>query len=198
MCINSAASKGDYIEGMSSRHTVPDPSQPAEPLAAFSQCHAGILSQLQAFAELPALQAAAAQARNVAENTLALFKDAVYAHHADEESELFPAVVRSAAKGEEADRARAMVQRLTAEHRTIELLWKKMEPAVKATAKGKPTDLDLDAVETLVRTYLAHARFEEQEFLPLAQAVLSRNNNHMAALDVSLHLRHAPPVVGHI
>ena len=102
------------------------------------------------------MQAAAVQSRNVAENTLALFKDAVYAHPADEESELFPAVVRSAAKGEEADRARAMVLRLTAEHRTIELRWKKMEPAVKTTAKGKPTDLDLDAVGALVRTYLAH------------------------------------------
>ena len=189
---------GGYIEGMRSSHTIQDTSHPAEPLTAFSQCHAGIVSQLQAFAELPALQVAAAQARNVARDTLALFKDAVYAHHADEENELFPAVVRSAAKGEEAGRARAMVQRLTVEHRAIELLWKKMEPAVKATANGKSTDLDLDAVEALVRAYLAHARFEEQEFLPLAQAVLSRNSNHMAALDVSLHLRHAPPVVGHI
>lgn len=198
MCINCAAGKGGYIEGMSSRPIVQDTRPPAEPLVAFSQCHAGILSQLEAFSELPALQATAAQARSVAQTTLTLFKSAVYEHHADEECELFPSVVRSAAKGEEADRARAMVQRLTAEHRAIESLWKKLEPAVKATAKGKPTHLNRAAVEELVGAYLAHARFEEQAFLPLAQAVLSRNHNHLAALDMALHLRHAPPVVGHI
>ena len=183
---------------MSSHSTIQDRSLADQPLAAFSQCHAGIVSRLQAFAQLPALQAAAAQARSVAENTLALFRDAVYEHHADEESELFPSVLRSAAKGEERERVRAMVQRLSAEHRAIEACWKKLEPAVKATAKGHATDLDLNAVEDLVAAYLAHAGFEEQEFLPLAQAILSRNQNHMEALDVSLHLRHAPPVVGHI
>lgn len=61
------------------------------PLAGFSQCHLGILSQLQAFEQLPALQAAAAQACTVAHHTLDLFRFAVDGHHADEENELFPA-----------------------------------------------------------------------------------------------------------
>ena len=47
----------------------------------------------------------------------------------------------------------------------------------------------------LVSTYANHARFEEQVFLPLAHSILSRNGNHMAALGVSLHLRHAMPAV---
>jgi len=38
--------------------------------------------------------------------------------------------------------------------------------------------------------YRAHAWFEEQEFLPLSQTILSRNPNHMAALGLSLHMRH--------
>lgn len=42
------------------------------PLADFSRCHLGILSQLKAFAELPALQAAAERSRKVAANMLAL------------------------------------------------------------------------------------------------------------------------------
>ena len=42
------------------------------PLAGFFHCHAGIISQLQVFAELPALQAAAAQSRKVATDTLAI------------------------------------------------------------------------------------------------------------------------------
>jgi hypothetical protein len=43
-----------------------------------------------------------------------------------------------------------------------------------------------------VRLYGEHARFEEEMFLPLADRILSRNENHMAALDIALHLRHAP------
>lgn len=170
----------------------------AMPLAGFSQCHFGIASQLQAFTELPALLAAAVQARNVASHTLSLFKYAVASHHADEENELFPAVLRSAAKGEEAEKVRVMIKRLVAEHRKIESIWKDLEPAVKAVAKNQPADLDLQAVEALVQTYLKHARFEEEEFLPLAEAILGRNGNHMAALGLSLHLKHAPMVVGHV
>ena len=142
-------------------------------LAGLSHCHGGIISQLQAFAELPSV---AAQSRKAATNTLALFQFAVYGHHADEENELFPAVLRSAAEGEEAERIHAMVQRLTAEHREIESCWEKLEPAVKAAANAEPGDLDLDlkAVEDLVQRYMAHALFEEQQFLPIAQAILSR------------------------
>ena len=174
------------------------PSNLEVPLAGFSQCHLGILSQLQAFAELPALQAAAAQSRNVAVSTLALFKNVMYGHHADEESELFPAVLRSATPGAEADQVKALTQRLIAEHREIEALWKKLEPAVKAAAQVRPANLELAAVEELVQAYRAHANFEEQQFLLLAEAILARNSNHMAALGLALHLRHAPQVAGHI
>jgi hypothetical protein len=69
---------------------------------------------------------------------------------------------------------------------------------VKAAAKAKPGELDLVAVEELVQAFLAHANFEEQQFLPLAETILSRNGNHMAALGLSLHMRHAPLVVGYV
>ncbi len=52
--------------------------------------------------------------------------------------------------------------------------------------------------EQLVRLYKAHVRFEEDEFLPLCETILGRNSNHMVVLGLSLHLRHAPPVAGHI
>ena len=162
------------------------------PLAGFFHCHAGIISQLQVFAELPALQAAAAQSRKVATDTLAVFKFAVYGHHADEESELFPAVLRSAAEGEEAERIHAMVQRLTAEHREIESCWEKLEPVVKAAANAEPGDLDLKAVEDLVQRYMAHALSEEQQFLPMAEAILARNGKPAAAPDPGASLAACP------
>lgn len=154
------------------------------PLASLFHCHASIILQLQAFEELPALRTAAAQSLKVAANTLAMFKFAVYGHHADEESELFPAVLRNAAKGQEAERIQAMVQRLTAEHRDIESRWKSLEPMVNAAAKAEPSDLDLKAVQDLVQRYMAHALFEEHQFLPIAEAILARTSNPMAALGI--------------
>jgi hypothetical protein len=47
-------------------------------------------------------------------------------------------------------------------------------------------------VARLVELYLEHAQLEEEVFLPLADAILTRNSNHMAALDIALHLRPRP------
>ncbi|NLD53165.1 MAG: hemerythrin domain-containing protein [Burkholderiaceae bacterium] len=168
------------------------------PLGEFSHCHEGILSRLEAFADLPALIAAAARARERASEALFLFEDIVIEHHADEESELFPAVLRWAEPGEELDGVRSMIRRLTAEHRSIEKLWQKYRPAVEAAARGKAADLPKDAASELVSAYVAHATFEEEVFLPLARDILSRDDAHMAALGLSLHLRHAPRIPGYI
>ena len=169
-----------------------------EPLNNFSQCHVGILTQLEALAGLPALVAAAEKARTVAAGTLALFQHAVLVHHAEEEDELFPAVVRSASEGSERDRVKALVERLTSEHRTLEALWRRVEPSVQAAARGKPAEIDAAVIDELTRAYAGHARFEEQHFLPLAHTILARDGNHMAALGLSLHMRHVPAPAGYI
>lgn len=183
---------------MNIRPLTPEQVDVDAPLGAFSQCHAGILSQLEAMRALPELVAAAARARSVAAGTVALFKDGVFQHHAEEEAELFPAVLRSASPGDEHERVQAMVARLTAEHRTLEALWKRLEPAMAATARGKPVDMDIAVLDELVRSYGEHARFEEQQFLPMADAILGRDGNHMSALGLSLHMRHASVPVGYI
>ncbi len=168
------------------------------PLLNFSNCHAGIISHLKTFGELPALLEPAARARKIAEETLGFFRDAVYEHHSEEEKELFPAVLASAVKGEERDRVQIMVTQLTAEHRVVEAAWSKLEPELKKVAKGHASELNVAGVEHLVRSYLAHAAFEEAHFLPLAHTILARNGNHMEALGLSLHMRHAPKFIAHI
>ena len=50
----------------------------------------------------------------------------------------------------------------------------------------------------MVQRYQAHAQLEEQAFLPLAQTILGRNDNHMAALGLTLHMRHVPHFAAHI
>ena len=183
---------------MTANAPLQQPVDLAAPLTGFSQCHAGIVTQLHALAGLPGLVEAAARAREVAAGTLALFKGAVLEHHAEEESELFPAVLRSAVAGEERDRVRSMIDRLTYEHRALESLWKTLQPAVNAAARGRPAQLDAAVATELVQRYLEHAHFEEQSFLPLAETILGRNGDHMAALGLSLHMRHAPQPVGYI
>ena len=178
------------------QHPVSEPSD--APLLNFSNCHVGILSHLKSFGELPALLEPAARARKIAEETLVFFHDAVFEHHAEEERELFPAVLASAVKGEELDRIKVMVDQLTAEHRVIEAAWARLEPELKKVAKGHASELNSAGVEHLVRSYQAHAAFEEAQFLPLAHTILGRNSNHMAALGMSLHIRHAHIPVGYI
>lgn len=168
------------------------------PLTNFTHCHEGIVSHLDHLGELPALLAPAARARQVAADTVAFFRAAVYEHHAEEERELFPAVLQSAHKGEERERVKRLTDQLTREHRDIEARWAQLEPLLKKLAKGQPAEVEGEAITQLVRLYKAHAKFEEDEFLPLSETILGRNSNHMAALGLSLHLRHAPPVVGHI
>lgn len=165
---------------------------PDTPIEDFSQCHAGIFKKLDQLGELPALLAPAARAREVAETSLEFFREAIFEHHLDEERELFPPVVAHAEKGAEFDKVQFMVARLTIEHRDMETIWKRLESGLKAVAKGRESDINVADIELLVTRYRAHAQFEEAEFLPLAQVILSRNANHLAALGMSLHMRHAP------
>lgn len=174
---------------MSGTPAAPD----SAPIQGFAQCHVGIVQHLEELARLPALLEPARQARQIADETLKFFRSVVFEHHAEEERELFPAVLASAHKGEERDQVQLIVDRLTQEHRQIEGVWSDLERALKRVAKGGDADLDGAAVAALVRDYLGHARYEEGVFLPLSQEILGRNSNHMAALGVSLHLRHAVP-----
>jgi hemerythrin-like domain-containing protein len=168
------------------------------PLTNFTDCHVGILRRLNALDELPALLEPAARAREIAEQSLEFFREAIFEHHLEEERELFPAVLASATPGEEHQRAKAMTERLTQEHRMIEALWKSLEGGLKRVAKGHSTDLDTADLQRLVSEYTRHARYEETEFLPLSEQILSRNSNHMAALGLSLHMRHVKPVNAYI
>jgi hemerythrin-like domain-containing protein len=80
----------------------------------------------------------------------------------------------------------------------LEKLWASLASGLRKVAKGQDTALDVLALQAMVQRYQAHAQLEEQAFLPLAQTVLGRNGNHMAALGLSLHMRHVPEFAAHI
>ena len=168
------------------------------PISHFTHCHVGILAQLSRLNDLPALLAPAALARKTAEQSISFFGKGMYNHHQEEEKELFPAVCSSAQPGAERLRAENLVEQLTAGHRELEALWERVAPGLKKVAKGEDAQLDEAALSRLVQHYREHALLEEYEFLPLAETILGRNSNHMAALGLSLHMRHVPHFAAHI
>jgi hypothetical protein len=177
--------------------STPFPVPPAplhEPVERFRGCHGHIVGGLERLRGLPSLAEALRQARATAADTLVLFEQQVLPHHGDEEKELFVAVARSAAPGAERALVDDLVGQLVRQHRAVERMWAGLRPAVQSVAAGKahPAPDFEQAVAALVDTYLEHTRLEELVFLPLADAILARDPNHMAALDVSLHIRHAP------
>lgn len=166
------------------------------PLQQFTQCHAGIRQRLDTLDELPGLIEAAARARRLAAEALDFFRRTMPSHHEDEERELFPAVRAAAAGADEAAYVEAIAQRLVREHRHLESLWATIEPALKAMARGHDAALDPGAAHAMAAAYRAHADYEEQVYLPLAQRILGRHGDgEMAALAVSLHMRHVMPQV---
>mgnify|MGYP002130841442 CR=1 FL=1 len=84
------------------------------------------------------------------------------------------------------------LDRLVREHRHLESVWAKLQPQLESIAHGGAGDVDVEAIRMLVTNYQAHARYEEDVFLPLAKAVLSRQGEHMAALGLRIHMRHTP------
>jgi hemerythrin-like domain-containing protein len=168
------------------------------PLTNFNHCHIGILHQMDRLSELPALLGPAMLAQKIATQAVDFFHRGMLAHHQEEERELFPAVQHSANIGEERLKVDQLIEHLVQEHRALEQLWEGLEPALKKVAKGQEAHLDTARLQTLVARYSAHAESEERVFLPLAEKILGRNSNHMAALGLSLHMRHAPRILSHI
>jgi len=162
----------------------------AAPLQDFSTCHAGFVTVLEAAIGLPDMIVTAARSRACAADMLKMFHNSLLAHHDDEERDLFPAVLRVAEPGEEAERARIMVTQLVREHREIAHVWKQLEPAVQAVANGYLPQLDSALLQELVERFNAHVRLEEDEFLPFAQQVLAREAADLAMLGLTLHRRH--------
>ena len=159
-------------------------------LAGFSECHHDFVAQLHSALYLPELVEAAAKARVMANDLLKMFREGVMTHHSEEEQELFPAVLRAAKPGAEFDEVRALVDQLVREHRDMEARWAQLQPAVQAVARGEIPAVDAAQIQDLVQHFFAHAHLEEEHFLPLAQKILERHSESMAALGRALHQRH--------
>lgn len=166
-----------------------------EPLSSFRDSHGGILKNLTRLNDLCQLVKRPGMESAVEDSALAIwrfFREVLMVHHEEEEEELFSAVLR-VGDLDPATRETlvAAVERLTREHREVESEWAAIEPQVRKLSRGKLSILDVDRVAALVRKYEAHARYEEDEFLPLSERVLSQHSEDLGKLGRALHSRHS-------
>lgn len=145
------------------------------PLEMLAACHGRIEKQCATLRRLPphlAAHGADADARAAALAVLRYFDDAALKHHADEEVDLFPALIESMA-GSDAVCIHELTRRLAGEHRQLEAAWRCLRPALEGIAAGTAQGLDGEAVEAYASLYESHMALEEQELLPMAARLLS-------------------------
>ena len=144
------------------------------PLAMLSACHGRIEQQCATLRRLVthvAVHGTDAAAREAAAGVMRYFDSAAVNHHADEERDLFPALMEAMA-GSDAVCLRELTAGLAAEHRQLEAHWRRVRDALAALAAGAAASLVVDDVEALVSLYEQHIAREEAELLPMAARLL--------------------------
>ena len=171
----------------------PLPARPAigvdSPLARLSACHARIARRCTGLRRLSAqlsARAADARARTVAAGLLHFFDSAVANHHADEEQHLFPALIESMA-GSDAVCLRELVAGLTADHRQLEALWRRVRPGLARIATAESSALACACVEALANACERHIEREERELLPMAARLI--DEGELARMGRAMHAR---------
>lgn len=145
------------------------------PLEMLSACHSRVERQCATLRRLVphlAAQGADEQARAAAANVMRYFDISAKHHHADEEEDLFPALIESMAASD-AVCLRGLIEGLKADHRALEAAWRRLRLVLERIAAGGPAPLAADDVEALAGLYDRHIAREESELLPMAARLLS-------------------------
>ncbi len=157
---------------------IPGFSSPAAgfevPLEMLAACHLRIQRQcatLQRLARHLASRSGDDEARSAAAGVMRYFDTAARDHHADEEVDLFPALIESMA-GSDAVCLRALTGALESDHREIESRWRRLRAVLERLVAGEPALLDADQVADFAARYDAHIAREEAELLPMAARLL--------------------------
>lgn len=144
------------------------------PLEMISACHHRVEKQCATLRRLVphlAQHGADADARSAATAVMRYFDTAAKDHHADEETDLFPALIESMA-GSDAVCIRGLIDALTLDHRALESRWQRLRVMLQSIAAGDPVHLDSAYVESFIRLYERHIAREEAELLPMASRLL--------------------------
>ncbi len=163
------------------------------PLEMLMACHQRIHKQCATLRRLvPHLEAhgSDARAREAAMQVLRYFETAAPHHHADEEQDLFPALLESMA-GSDAVCLRELIDGLCAQHRELDARWRVLRPVLDRISSGDDAVLDSAAVEALAEAYAAHIQREEGELLPMAARLLG--DAELQRIGAAMRGRRGPP-----
>ncbi len=144
------------------------------PLEMLAACHGRVQAQNDTLQRLlPHLAAHGADqaAREAATAVLRYFDTAARDHHADEETDLFPALLEAMA-GSDAVCLHDLTRALTAEHRQLEAHWQRLRAALGQVLAGDGSALTPGLVQTFTQLYASHIQREEAELLPMAARLL--------------------------
>lgn len=157
---------------------IPDHPAPAgsfeAPLEQFSACHHSVLQQcatLRGLVEHLVSHGADSDARVTAAAVMRFFDTSTKHHHADEETDLFPALIESMA-GSDAVCIRELAEPLTRDHRALESQWLRLRVLLARIAAGALQPMVPADVAPFVGLYERHIAREESELLPMAARLL--------------------------
>ncbi len=145
------------------------------PLEMLSACHGRVESQCQTLLRLvPHLAAKGSDlaAREAAQNVMRYFDTSAKHHHADEEEDLFPVLLKAAPEAEIV-RLRKLIDTLLGQHRELEQAWSQIRWKLEGIWLGMKPDLNAEEVARMVDLYRVHIALEEDELLPLAARLLA-------------------------
>jgi len=144
------------------------------PLEMLSACHGRVERHCQTLRRLvPHLAANGPDqaAREAAQNIMRYFDTSAKHHHADEEEDLFPALLQAAPQTELV-RLRELINALCAQHRELEQAWGEVRCKLEGIRLATMRALDANEVGRMVELYRLHIAREEAELLPLAARLL--------------------------
>lgn len=145
------------------------------PLEMLAACHGRVQHQgetLQRLRDHLQTHGADGPAQQAALAVMRYFDTAARDHHADEEDDLFPALLEAVA-GSDAVCVKDLTAALRADHRVLEQRWAALRPALDQVAQGKLHTLAHADVDGFVERYAQHIAREEAELLPMAARLLS-------------------------
>ena len=144
------------------------------PLEMLSACHHRVERQCTTLRRLVphlATNGTDADARIAAAAVMRYFDTAAMDHHADEEVDLFPALLESMA-GSDAVCIRELIGALTLDHRALESHWQRLRPVLHRIEAGAGVSLTATDVAPFISLYEQHMAREESELLPMAARLL--------------------------
>lgn len=173
---------------------VPEPPAGAEaPLQALASANQRLLSHCASLRRLVLYLNECgfdAQAKGAMAQLSLFFDTLLPGHHADQDIDLFPALIESMA-GSDAVCLREITESLASEHRELRRLWLHLRPAINDVVRGQSASLPVHEVEAFVERCQACVAREESELLPMASRLLA--DDQIVAIGNGMRRRRQPP-----